>query len=150
MPGKKPVILMWTMIVALGTVAAGDPFQGIEGHIFRIQGNQMPSPDRPPPAPVGTRTTLYIFELTNLSQVRRQGQSSFYFSIGTRLVRKVESDSSGFFRVSLPVGNYSLFTKKGELFYANRFDGANNIAPVQVLPHQTTQVIVRVDYDATY
>ncbi len=124
--------------------------QGIEGHVFRISGNQMPSPDRKPSEPKGIKTVLYIFELTNSSQVSRQNHSSFYSAINTKLVKKVETDSNGYFKVQLPTGDYSLFTKKDNLFYANWFDGNNNIAPAAVLPDKMTRVEVRVDYDANY
>ncbi|PWT72852.1 MAG: hypothetical protein C5B59_14780 [Bacteroidetes bacterium] len=124
--------------------------QGIEGHVFRISGNQMPSPDVKPRAPRGIQTTVYIFELTNLSQVEREGQSAFYRSISTKLIKTTKSDGSGFFKVKLPPGHYSLFTKKDSLFYANLFDGSNNIAPVQVTPGKMSRIDIRVDYDAVY
>jgi hypothetical protein len=124
--------------------------QGIEGYVYRISGNQMPSPDIKPKPPKGIKTTLYIFDLTNLDQTIRQGQSSFYLSVKTKLVKKIETDTSGYFKVKLPVGHYSLFTKKDTLFYANWFDGNNNIAPVQVLPQKLTNVEFKIDYDAYY
>ena len=124
--------------------------QGLEGHVYRISGNQMPSPDIKPKAPKGIKTTLYIFDLTNLNQVTRQNQSAFYAAVRTKLIKKIETDTNGYFKVNLPTGNYSLFTKKGELFYANTFDGNNNIAPLQVLPKKITQVEVKMDYDASY
>ena len=124
--------------------------QGIEGHIYRISGNQMPSPDRKPTAPKGIKTTLYIYPLTNLDQTDREGQSSFYTDIKTKLVKKVLTDTNGYFKVKLPVGYYSLFTKKDTMFYANTFDGKNNIAPVQVFPQKLTKVELKIDYDAYY
>jgi hypothetical protein len=124
--------------------------QGIEGQVFRISGNQMPSPDRKPSAPKGIKTTVYIFELINTSQVSRQNLSPFFSAINTALVKKVETDSNGYFKVQLLTGDYSLFTKKDNLYYANWFDGNNNIAPATVLPEKMTRVEVRVDYDASY
>ena len=124
--------------------------QGIEGHVFRISGNQMPSPDTKTYPPKGIKTTLYIFDLTNLTQVTRQDQSVFYSSVKTKLVKKIITDSTGYFKVELPAGRYSLFTKKGTLFFANWFDGNNNIAPVQVFPEKMTSVEFKIDYDAHY
>jgi hypothetical protein len=123
---------------------------GIEGYIFKVSGNRMPSPDVKLSPPKGIRTTLYIYELTNLSQLTRVGESAFYSNIKTRFVESVRSDTSGYFSVPLPPGLYSLFTKKDALFYANYFDGQNNVAPVKVSPGKVTQVNVNVDYDATY
>jgi hypothetical protein len=123
---------------------------GIEGYIFRISGNRMPSPNAKLSPPKGIKTTLYIYELTNLTQVTKQGESGFYSSIQTKLIQRVESDTSGYFFVSLPPGEYSLFTKKDALFYANNFDGNNQIAPVVVIQHKVTQINVNIDYDAVY
>jgi hypothetical protein len=124
--------------------------QGIEGYIYFVSGNQMPSPDRKPSSPQGMKTTLYIYQLTNINQVTRQGQSVFYSAINTKLISKVESDTTGYFKVQSEPGSYSLFTKKGALFYARIFDKDNNIAPVQVLAGKITKAEVRIDYDATY
>ena len=123
---------------------------GIEGYIFRISGNRMPSPDAKLSPPKGVKATLYIYELTNLTQVTKQGESGFYSNIQTKLIQRVESDTSGYFFVSLPPGEYSLFTKKDALFYANNFDGHNQIAPVTVTQHKVTQINVNIDYDAVY
>jgi hypothetical protein len=123
---------------------------GIEGYIFKVSGNRMPSPDVKLSPPRGIPATLYVYELTNLSQLTRVGETAFYSDIRTRLVKTTLSDASGYFFVSLPPGQYSLFTKKDALFYANYFDGQNNVAPVKVSPGRVTQVNVNVDYDATY
>ena len=123
---------------------------GIEGYIFRISGNQMPSPSTKPAPPNGIKSVLYIYELTSFSQVNRQGESGFYSSIHTRLVQTVTSDDKGYFFTALPPGEYSLFTKKDALFYANNFDGNKHIAPVKVVSQKVTQVHVNIDYDAVY
>jgi hypothetical protein len=124
--------------------------QGIEGHVYRISGNQMPSPDQKPNPPKGIKTTLYIYALTNLSQAEKQDQGPFYHSIHTKLIKKIQTNSAGYFKVELPVGHYSLFTKKDSLFFANSFDGANNISSVQVVAQKMTSVTFKIDYDAAY
>ena len=123
---------------------------GIEGYIFRISGNRMPSPDVTLSPPKGIKAVLYVYELTGLNQVTRQGESAFYTAVHTRLVQTATSDDNGYFYVSLPQGEYSLFTKKDALFYANNFDGNNHIAPVKVVSHKVSQVNVNIDYDASY
>jgi hypothetical protein len=123
---------------------------GLEGYIFRISGNRMPSPDAKLSPPKGVKTVLYIYELTSLSQVSKEGESAFYSNIHTRLVQTVTSDDNGYFLVSLPPGEYSLFTKKDALYYANNFDGSNHIAPVRVHTGKITQVNINIDYDAVY
>jgi hypothetical protein len=124
--------------------------QGLEGYVYKISGNQMPSPDIKPTAPKGIKTILYIFELTSINQVSRKGQSSFYTAIHTKLIRQVETGDDGHFKVQLPAGHYSLFTKKNDLYYANWFDDKNNIAPAAVEAKKMTRVEIKMDYGAFY
>lgn len=123
---------------------------GIEGHVYLVRGNQMPSPDMPPASPRGTSTTLYIYELTNISQVAREGVSAFYRSISTHPVKVVTTGDDGAFKVKLKPGHYSLFVKKGELFYSSMFDEKNNIHPVEVKKGKFTEENFTVNYDAVY
>ncbi len=124
---------------------------GIEGYIFRISGNRMPSPDAKLTPPKGIKSRfICVSTHRSLGQATRQGESAFYSSIATKLVQTVTSDDKGYFFLALPPGEYSLFTKKDALFYANNFDSDNHIAPVKVVPHKVTQVNVNVDYDAVY
>src|SRR5882757_342753 len=125
------------------------PISGIEGYVYVVAGNQMPSPSRRPSSHHGTgvRSVLYIYKLTNTSQVVRQGQSPYYSAINTELVKQADTDDKGYFKVLLPPGHYSVFTKKGDLFYASRMDEKNNIAPVEVLPGKMTELECRVESD---
>jgi hypothetical protein len=148
---KKTILqLAISLPVLLSSVYGQSKKTGLEGYIFRISGNRMPSPDAKLSPPNGIKAVLYIFELTSLSQVTKQGESAFYSSVNTRLVQTVTSDDRGYFFISLPPGEYSLFTKKDALYYANNFDGDNHIAPVKVVAHKVTQVNVNIDYDAVY
>jgi hypothetical protein len=148
---KKSSLLL-AILLLFGMIPAQTPVKktGLEGFIFRISGNRMPSPNVKQTPPKGIKTNLYIYELTGLNQVTRVGESTFYSSIHTRLVENISSDSTGYFFAALPSGEYSLFTKKDALFYANNFDGDNHIAPVKVVSGKVTQVNVNVDYDAVY
>jgi hypothetical protein len=110
----------------------------------------MPSPDVKPAKPEGIKTTLLIYELTNQNQVKKQEHSPFYLSIPTKLVKRANSGKDGHFKVSLPAGQYSIFVKKDSLFFANWFDGNNNIAPVRVISDSTTKINIKVDYSASY
>jgi hypothetical protein len=145
--------------VSAGQVHRGNPAHvrisalrdssGIEGVVYSVAGNRMPSPSlKPGPHPgTGVRSVLCIFRLTNTSQVTRQGQSPYYSAVSTQLVRQAETDDKGHFILLLPPGKYSLFTKKGDLFYASRMDEKNNIFPVQVLPGKMTKLECRVESD---
>jgi hypothetical protein len=124
--------------------------EGIKGNIYRVSGNRMPSPGEPRPAPRPLSTTLYIYELTNISQVKKAEKGSFYTTVSTRLIKEVKADKKGRFKVKLPPGQYSLFIKKDALFYANIFDDKNNLYPVTVEKGKYAAVDVKADYDAVY
>ena len=123
---------------------------GIKGHVYLVTGNQMPSPDQQPLPPKGVKTMLYIYSLTNINEVSREGNTAFYKSIATGLVKQVETDENGYFKTKLKPGLYSLFVKKGDLFYSSQFDEKNNIHPVEVRKGKTTEVVFRANYDALY
>lgn len=123
--------------------------QGIRGHVYLVQGNQMPSPDRPPSTPAGMKTTLYVYELTNTSQATLQ-EGSFYKTISTKLVKEVQTDEDGSFKVKLKPGWYSLFVRKGDQFYSNIFDDKNNIHPVEVKRGEWTEEDFKADWGAVY
>lgn len=141
---------------------------GIAGRIYLLAGNQMPSPRRarhadsaaaykpttdslsdvlPRANGVGVAGTICVFALTNDSQVIRQGTSPYCQAVNSRLIQQVNSDDKGNFSMLLSPGTYSVFTKKGDLFYATRRDEKNNIAPVEVLPGKITRVDCRVESD---
>jgi hypothetical protein len=125
---------------------------GIEGKVYQLSGNRMPAPPRHPgdtirrsPEGPGVKGTVCVFELTNDSQVSRQGTSPWCDAVHTRLIRQVDTDDKGNFEIPLPPGTYSVFTKRGNLFYASRRDEQNNIAPVKVLPGKMTRIDCSVE-----
>lgn len=124
--------------------------QGIRGYVYEETGNRMPSPERDLPKPKGLKTTVYLFEPTRIDQVVRVGQSPFYSSITTRQLGSVDTDEKGFFALELPAGSYSLFVKVNDLFYSNRFDMNNIIAPVVVDTGLVREVNIMVSAGATY
>jgi hypothetical protein len=123
---------------------------GAKGQVYLVAGNQMPSPGQSPLKPKGIKTTLYIYGLTNINEVNREGNSGFYHDIFTVLVKQVETDENGYFKVELRPGWYSLFVKKGVLFYSSQFDEKNNIHPIEVKRGKTTEVVFKANYDAVY
>lgn len=124
--------------------------QGISGTVKEISGNQMPGPGVKRPEPKGLRTTLYVYELTSLQQVDRDGEAPLYKAIHTKLVDSVQTNDGGQFSLSLPVGKYSLFTRVGGQYFANLFDANNNIFPVTVEKDKVTPVDFLVNINATY
>jgi len=128
------------------------PKQGICGKVLWKAGNLMPSPESKRVVSNGTAVVreVYIYELTNDKQVVPVEEAGFYQKINTRLVQKLKSNSKGKFSVRLPVGYYSVFVKEEKGFYANRFDDAMNINPVQISKGKWEKTELIIDYAATY
>jgi len=148
-----PVLISASLLTSFSTeMLLSCGHTGAKGHVYLVSGNQMPSPslDQAHTKPNGIKTTLYIYDLTNISEVSRQGSSAFYSDISTREIKKVETDENGFFKVELKPGWYSLFAKKGALYYSSQFDEKNNIHPIEVKRGKTTEVIFKANYDAVY
>lgn len=128
--------------------------QGVEGYVQEYAGNFMPMLNRnhPPstPQPKPLATTVYIYEATDLKKVIQINQSPSYSTINTKLIATAQSDSTGYFKVNLPIGKYSLFIKQNGNFYANSFDEKNNIALVVVNENVFTNVTIKADANATY
>ena len=150
---KTIVALSTFVLLSLGSLGFSEPDfckrQGLRGNVYLVTGNQMPSPDAPRTGSTGMKTILYIYELTNTSQTDQE-QGAFYRAITTRLVKEVNTDENGYFKVKLKPGKYSLFVKKGSLFYSNIYDGQGNIHPVEVKKGDWTEVNFKADYDAAY
>ena len=148
--GINAAVMGFSMCSFLAFEPVNPAKQGIEGYVYMVSGNQMPGPGVKRPAPRGMKTTVYVFELSNINQVVKPDESPFYSAVKTKLVKRVVSDNKGHFSVQLPPGHYSVFTKKDALYYANVFDEKNNISPVQVSPKKMTRIEVQVSYNAVY
>ena len=124
--------------------------QGVSGIVAEAIGNQMPSPDEKPTGPVPIKTTIYVYELTNKSQVAAIGPQPFYTAINTKFIDSTVSNNEGHFAIALVPGNYSVFTKVDGKFYANLFDGQNNIQPVRVEANKVTELNITISAKAFY
>jgi len=124
--------------------------QGINGTITEAIGNQMPMQNAPARIANGIRTTVLVYEPTNIRQVSRSGTAPLYTAISTKLVASVDTDSTGAFAVSLPAGSYSLFVKHGKELYANLFDTNNNIALFTVEEGKITKANLTVSLKASF
>lgn len=124
--------------------------QGLEGVVQIARGDRMPSPDLPKEEPAGYPTTVYIHELTPLAQLRKTDQSGLFLSVPTPLITSVTTDSVGRFSIALSPGNYSLFVKYKNGFYANWFNEKNQVGPAEVQENKITQLKLLITAEATF
>src|SRR4030095_6381742 len=104
-----PVLISASLLTSFSTgMLLSCGHTGVRGYVYLVSGNQMPSPspDQALPKPKGIKTTLYIYNLTNINDVSRQGNSAFYSFISTQQVKEIETDENGFFKVELKPGWY--------------------------------------------
>jgi hypothetical protein len=124
--------------------------QGINGKVLWKAGNLMPGPGIKPSKGSPAVREIYIYELTSDKQTEAAEEGGFYRKINSKLVKKVKSDKKGTFSVLLPPGYYSLFSKEEKGFYANLFDDAMNINPMQVRKGKWDTFEFVIDYQAVY
>lgn len=123
--------------------------EGICGTVTFQSGNRMPMVDVPSSGKsVPVVRSIEIYERCNMSQV--EAINGFYEHIPTKRIATVESNKDGKFCISLPAGNYSMFTKEANGLYANSFDGEGNIFPIVVEKGKITTVDFLISYSAVY
>lgn len=130
------------------TLAASAQKQGLQGQVFWVSGNQMPGPEAVLSPNQGAVREVLVYELTNITDATQVGP--FYRDIKTKLIATTQSKSDGTFKIKLPVGSYSVFTKERNGLYANLFDGKGYINPVVIKEGQYAWKTITIDYDAAY
>lgn len=139
-------IFMITLIFAACQVSAQK--QGICGKIFWIEGNQMPGPGMKTSGKKGTAREIHIYEPVNFQQAVQV--NGFYKDIKTKLVAKAQSQPDGSFKIKLPPGTYSVFTKEPEGLFGNTFDQNGVINSVTVIAGKFTKTDIIINYKAAY
>lgn len=122
--------------------------QGAEGHITHLTGNQMPMKGRPQSKGKGIIADVVIYKATTVQQA--QGQMPLFTQISGQPVAQIQSDSTGHYKVALPVGKYSVFVKVGEQFFAAETDGQGTLNPVEVTTRQIAKRDVVINIGAAY
>jgi hypothetical protein len=140
------IIFMFIFLFFLAGCSA--QHQGIKGKVVWVEGNQMPAPDTKRPQPAGIQRDIYIYQLTPVSKAKQSG--TFYSEVQTPLVQVVKSRQDGSFAVTLPPGDYSIFTKENEGLFTNILDGSGNLNPVKVKPGEFSTMTIKIDYSAAY
>ena len=142
----KKLLLLSAFLISFQFSKA--PHEGIQGEIFWVSGDQMPGPDKTRSAQSGVAREIQIYKSATLKDVEQDG--IFYKSVNTELVATTWSKSDGTFKVKLPAGNYSIFTKEQKGLFANLIDDGGCVSCVIVNPKKFSWVSFTVDYEAAY
>lgn len=123
--------------------------QGLSGTVIWYEGDLMPGIDKEPVPGKPIQREIHIYEATSLKQANVK-DDYFYYDLETKLVKTVLSDEEGKFIVALEPGTYSVFVKEPQGLFANTFDQAGKINPVDIQSNELVTIRIRVDYMAAY
>ena len=143
-----PMRRIFLFLLLLSSFAALSQKQGLRGQVFWVSGNQMPGPEAILSPNQGATREILIYELSSFKDVTQVGP--FFRDVKTKMVATIQSKPDGTFKIKLPPGAYSVFTKERNGLYANLFDEKNNINPVMVKNGQYAWRTITIDYDAAY
>lgn len=118
--------------------------QGVWGNVWFWSGNFMPGSATGTITPV--RREIFVYEATRWDSVERDVSGRFYRAIHSKLIAHTESNSTGFFQVSLPSGKYSFFVLEDSRYYASEGDSVGDYSSATVLP----KTVVKRQIDITY
>jgi hypothetical protein len=122
--------------------------EGITGKVLWFEGNQMPGPGSKNKPGKGVEREIHIYEVVKLSQVKKI--DGFFSDVQTKLVARVSSLTDGSFSVTLPPGEYSVFTKEPSGLFANIFDGDGKVNPIRVDNNKFEEITLKINYQAAY
>lgn len=123
--------------------------QGITGKTVWVTGNRMPGPDRDLPAPDPVQRWIYVTPVLTMSEMPEQ-ENGLYPTLPADPVDSVQSSKKGKFRIGLPSGTYSVFTREENGYFANQFDGEGRVNPVEVTENTMTDMTIEINYTAVY
>jgi hypothetical protein len=124
------------------------PKEGIQGQVFWLSGNQMPGPGKSIPPQQGVAREIVVYKPVMLQDTEQSDQ--FFNNIKAELVTKALSKTDGSFKIKLPPGKYSVFTREPKGFFANIIDQDGCLSCVEVRPKKYTWMTITVDYEAAY
>ena len=119
--------------------------QGITGQLSLIKGNQMP-PNSGSGTPV--ERVILVYEATQLDDA--DGSPPLFNSVKTKLIAKSKSNNKGEFKISLPVGQYSVFVQEDGKLFANLFDSKNMIHLVDVKENTWKNISISINHSASF
>jgi len=140
--------LLLSAILFFGSLTCLAQKQGLHGQVFWVSGNQMPGAETILSPNQGTVREILVYELTSFKDVTQVGP--FFRDVKTKMVATIISKPDGTFKIKLPPGAYSVFTKEKNGLYANLFDDKTNINPVVVKEGQYAWKTITIDYEAAY
>lgn len=144
------VVLVLMVAACKSQLTSGQLEQGIAGEVWWLEGDFMPRiGEKPSGQRKPVRREVVFYEVVSLGELDQESGPVFP-AIPGKEVASVNSGDDGKFKVMLPEGTYSVFTKEPEGFFANSFDGEGQVNAVTVRKGEVTQMAIEINYQATY
>jgi len=127
--------------------------QGITGRVEFWEGDFMPLVPEQSQDGIITYVAreICVFEKTTFDDVEYASENNmcFYNKINTKLITKAKSDENGNYSIGLPPGEYSIFVKENDTYYAN---GTTNeyIWLVTVEENDYSEYDIKITYAAYF
>ncbi|MEQ9375750.1 MAG: carboxypeptidase regulatory-like domain-containing protein [Imperialibacter sp.] len=149
----KPLLIIGLLLSAVGcksSLSSTSDKQGVTGAVYWMEGDFMP---RIGEKPGGSRQPIVreilFYAPVNTTDLGGE-HGPIYKSLPGEPIARVSSDENGSFRISLPLGTYSVFTREPDGFFANRFDGNGIINPVEVKAGAFSEIVIEINYKAVF
>ena len=131
----------WILTVSILPLFMGFcfPSQGIKGRIFLEKEANMPLKGKTKQAGTAFSTMVYVYAAANTNQLIGQ-EGNWAKGIQAKLIRKVQADQAGRFKIGLRPGKYTLVLGFKEGIYIPFFSGSTGVAFVEVSKRQYQEI----------
>jgi hypothetical protein len=113
-----------------------------------VEGNQMPGPGKEMSAGKPVSREVVLFAPLKISQM--EGHGPVFEKMKEKPLQILTTTEKGTVEMSLPAGQYSVFTKEASGLFANSFDGEGYIQLIEIRKDETTRLTIQINYEAAY
>lgn len=131
----------WLLMILILPLLMGFCFrmQGVKGRVLIEKDANMPLKGKTKELGRPYSTIVYVYAAANTSQLIEQ-QGHWAKGIQAKLIRQVQADQTGRFKLSLRPGKYSLVLGYKDGIYIPFFSGSVGVAFVEVSKHQYQEI----------
>lgn len=123
--------------------------QGIKGFVYLKTDANMPLKGKPLQKGSPYSTTIFVYESASISQLIGQ-QGNFAKGLNAVLVKQVQSDKAGKFKLKLRPGKYTIVLGYQEGIYIPFFSGINGVGHIEVPKHQFQEIDLTISASSVF
>jgi hypothetical protein len=133
--------IRWILLVSIVPLLMGFCVrpQGIKGQVFLEKDASMPLKGKNKQSGSPYSTMVYVYEAASAQQLIGQ-QAHWAKGIQAKLIKQVQADKTGHFKLGLRPGKYTLLLGYKDGYYIPFFSGSTGVAFVEVIKHQYQEI----------